>query len=121
MKCKIFLVVKSGNICKCTRKLKLIANNNNFIFGHASKLLNTDTVRPGGDEKTIRSSHLPPPNRLLSNTLSKDGYKLESSPGLYKALERKQVENRREYNNSKSITTSGPSKGGAAGAPHQGP
>jgi len=38
-------------------------NNNNFIFFYlnASTLNNTDTVRPGGGEKTLRSSRLPPP------------------------------------------------------------
>ena len=45
--------------------------NNNFILGvNASTLVNTDTVRPGGGEKTLRPSRLPPPNHLLSNTLT---------------------------------------------------
>ena len=45
--------------------------NNNFIFGHDSKLLYTYTVRPGGGEKTLQSSRLPPPPKhVLSNTLS---------------------------------------------------
>jgi len=44
--------------------------NNNSIFGlNASTLVNADTVRPVGGEKTLRSSRLPPPNHLL-NTLS---------------------------------------------------
>jgi len=48
--------------------------NNNFIFGHASKLRNTDTVRLGGDDKTLWSSCLPPSNRLLSNTLNEHAH-----------------------------------------------
>jgi len=40
--------------------VNLFNNNSNFIFGHACKLLNTDTVRPGGAEKTLRSSRPPP-------------------------------------------------------------
>jgi len=35
-----------------------------LFFGlNTSALVNTDTVRPGGGEKTLRSSHLPPPNK----------------------------------------------------------
>ena len=47
-------------------------NNNNFIFFYlnASTLNNTDTVRPGGGEKTLRSSRLPPPKYMLSKTLN---------------------------------------------------
>ena len=32
-----------------------------FFYLNASTLVNTDTVRPGGDEKTLRSSRLSPP------------------------------------------------------------
>ena len=32
-----------------------------FFDLDASTLVNTDTVRPGGGEKTLRSSRLPPP------------------------------------------------------------
>ena len=32
-----------------------------FFYLNASTLNNTDTVRPGGGEKTLRSSRLPPP------------------------------------------------------------
>ena len=35
------------------------------------KLVNTDTIRPGGGEKTLQPPRLPPPNRL-SNTLSEN-------------------------------------------------
>jgi len=35
---------------------------------NASTLVDTDTVRPGGGEKTLRSSRLPAPNHLLWNT-----------------------------------------------------
>jgi len=48
-------------------------NNNNFILFfclNANALVNADTVRPGGGEKTLRSSHLPPPNHVLPKTLS---------------------------------------------------
>jgi len=34
---------------------------NNFFYVNASTLVNTDTVRPGGGEKTLWSSRLPPP------------------------------------------------------------
>ena len=34
---------------------------NNFFYANASALVNTDTERPGGGEKTLRSSCLPPP------------------------------------------------------------
>jgi len=48
------------------------ANNNNIIFFglNGSTLVKTETVRPGGGEKTLRSSRLPPPNHLLSKTLN---------------------------------------------------
>jgi len=36
------------------RGSKYLPNNNNFIFGHACKLLNTYAVRPGGGERTLR-------------------------------------------------------------------
>jgi len=32
-----------------------------FFYINASTIVNTDTVRPGGGEKTLRSSRLPPP------------------------------------------------------------
>jgi len=35
-----------------------------FSYLNASTLNNTDTVRPGGGEKTLRSSRLPPSSRL---------------------------------------------------------
>jgi len=47
-----------------------VPNNNIFFYLNASTLVNTDTVRPGGGEKTLRSSHLPPPNHMLSKTLN---------------------------------------------------
>ena len=37
-----------------------------FFYLNASTLNNTDTVRPGGGEKTLRSSRLPPPKYMLS-------------------------------------------------------
>jgi len=41
-------------------------NDNNLIFGlNAGKLLDKDTVRPGGGEKTL----LPTPNRWLSDSI----------------------------------------------------
>jgi len=42
-----------------------------FVGLSPRKLVNTDTIRPGGGEKTLRSPRLPPPNRL-SNTLSEN-------------------------------------------------
>jgi len=49
--------------------------NNNFNFGlYARKILNADAVRPGGGKITLRLSRLPPPNHLLSNTLSKHAH-----------------------------------------------
>jgi len=39
-----------------------------FFYLNASTLVNTDTVWPGGGEKTLRSSRLPPPNHMLSKT-----------------------------------------------------
>jgi len=40
-----------------------------YLLGlNTSTLVNTDTGRPGGSEKTLQSSHLPSPNHLLSNT-----------------------------------------------------
>jgi len=41
-----------------------------FVGLNTSTLVNTDIARPGGDEKTLRSSRLPPPNLVLSNTLN---------------------------------------------------
>ena len=41
-----------------------------FFYLNASTLNNTDTVRPGGGEKTLRSSRLPPPKYMLSKTLN---------------------------------------------------
>ena len=41
-----------------------------FFYLSASTLNNTDTVRPGGGEKTLRSSRLPPPKYMLSKTLN---------------------------------------------------
>jgi len=49
-------------------------DNNNFIIGHTSKLVSTYTVRLGGGRKTLWSSCLPPPNHLLSNTLSQHAH-----------------------------------------------
>jgi len=45
-----------------------------FFFLNASTLVNRDTVRPGGGEKTLRSSRLPPTNHLLSNTLNEHAH-----------------------------------------------
>jgi len=46
-----------------------------IFFGlNASKLVNTDTVRPEGGEKTLQSSRLPPPNLMLSNTQSEHAH-----------------------------------------------
>jgi len=41
-----------------------------FFDLNASTLVNTDTVRPGGGKKTLRSSRLPPPKYMLSKTLN---------------------------------------------------
>ena len=41
-----------------------------FFYLNASTLNNIDTVRPGGGEKTLRSSRLPPPKYMLSKTLN---------------------------------------------------
>ena len=41
-----------------------------FFNLNASTFNNTDTVRPGGGEKTLRSSRLPPPKYMLSKTLN---------------------------------------------------
>jgi len=41
-----------------------------FFYLNASTLVNTDTVRLGGGEKTLRSSRLPPPKYMLSKTLN---------------------------------------------------
>jgi len=51
-----------------------------YFFGlNASKLVNTDTVRLGDGEKTLRSSRLSTPNHL-SNTLSQ-GWAINLTPG----------------------------------------
>jgi len=42
----------------------------NFFYLNASTLVNTDTVRSAGGEKTLRSSRLPPPKYMLSKTLN---------------------------------------------------
>jgi len=41
-----------------------------FFNLNASTFNNTDTVRPGCGEKTLRSSRLPPPKYMLSKTLN---------------------------------------------------
>jgi len=61
--------MRSGCSCVCFRwdiSVILSHNDNNLIFGlNAGKLLDKDTVRPGGGEKTL----LPTPNRWLSDSI----------------------------------------------------
>ena len=45
-----------------------------ILFFGLNALVNTYTQWPGGGEKTLRSSHLPKPNHLLSNTLNEPAH-----------------------------------------------
>jgi len=60
------VILKKLYFTKCCRSVLHSSKQQQFHFFYlnASTLNNTDTVRPGGGEKTLRSSRLPPPKKL---------------------------------------------------------
>jgi len=84
---KLFKCSNTIQKFKCRAKFEeIFAATTIFIFGfNASKLLNVDTVKPGGGETTLRSIRLPPPNRLLSSTLSEHAHYSLCKPAEAKA------------------------------------